>query len=65
MSDTILTEKLGMVTVVYLNRPQTLNCFNNELLESWQRPWIRWMLTRRHAVLSLPALAGASVPEAT
>ena len=34
MSDTILTEKLGMVTVVYLNRPKTLNCFNNELLET-------------------------------
>jgi 2-(1,2-epoxy-1,2-dihydrophenyl)acetyl-CoA isomerase len=34
MSDTILTEKLGLVTVVYLNRPQTLNCFNNELLET-------------------------------
>ena len=34
MSDTILTEKLGLVTVVYLNRPETLNCFNNELLET-------------------------------
>lgn len=34
MSETILTEKLGLVTVVYLNRPETLNCFNNELLET-------------------------------
>ncbi|MDD6022708.1 MAG: enoyl-CoA hydratase-related protein [Oscillospiraceae bacterium] len=34
MSDTILTEKLGQVAVVYLNRPATLNCFNNELLET-------------------------------
>lgn len=34
MSDTILTEKVGQVTVVYLNRPETLNCFNNELLET-------------------------------
>lgn len=34
MSDTILTEKIGLVTVVYLNRPETLNCFNNELLET-------------------------------
>lgn len=34
MSQTILTEKLDMVTVVYLNRPETLNCFNNELLET-------------------------------
>ncbi len=34
MSDTILTEKVGHVTVVYLNRPETLNCFNNELLET-------------------------------
>lgn len=33
MSETILTEKIGLVTVVYLNRPETLNCFNNELLE--------------------------------
>ena len=34
MSNTILTEKLDQVTVVYLNRPETLNCFNNELLET-------------------------------
>lgn len=34
MSDTIITVKHDMVTVVYLNRPQTLNCFNNELLET-------------------------------
>ena len=34
MSETILTEKLGRVAVVYLNRPETLNCFNNELLET-------------------------------
>jgi len=34
MSQTILTETLGHVTVVYLNRPETLNCFNNELLET-------------------------------
>lgn len=36
MSETILTEKIGLVTVVYLNRPETLNCFNNELLETLQ-----------------------------
>ncbi len=35
MSDTILTERLGRVAVVYLNRPETLNCFNNELLETF------------------------------
>ena len=34
MSDTILTERLGRVAIVYLNRPETLNCFNNELLET-------------------------------
>lgn len=34
MSNTILTEKLDQVAVVYLNRPETLNCFNNELLET-------------------------------
>lgn len=34
MSETILTEKIDLVTVVYLNRPETLNCFNNELLET-------------------------------
>lgn len=34
MSETILTEQLGRVAVVYLNRPETLNCFNNELLET-------------------------------
>lgn len=34
MSDTILTERIGRVAVVYLNRPETLNCFNNELLET-------------------------------
>lgn len=34
MSETILTERLGRVSVVYLNRPETLNCFNNELLET-------------------------------
>ena len=34
MSNTILTEKIGLVTVVYLNRPEVLNCFNNELLET-------------------------------
>lgn len=34
MSQTILTEQLGRVAVVYLNRPETLNCFNNELLEN-------------------------------
>lgn len=34
MSDTIITVKHELVTVVYLNRPQTLNCFNNELLET-------------------------------
>ncbi len=34
MSETILTERLGRVAVVYLNRPETLNCFNNELLET-------------------------------
>ena len=32
MSDTILTEQIGRVAVVSLNRPETLNCFNNELL---------------------------------
>ena len=34
MSDTIITVKHSLVTVLYLNRPQTLNCFNNELLET-------------------------------
>ena len=34
MSDTILTERLGRVAIVTLNRPQTLNSFNNELLET-------------------------------
>lgn len=34
MSETVLTERLGRVAVVYLNRPETLNCFNNELLET-------------------------------
>jgi 2-(1,2-epoxy-1,2-dihydrophenyl)acetyl-CoA isomerase len=34
MSDTILVKKTGAVAVVYLNRPETLNCFNNELLET-------------------------------
>ena len=34
MSETILTERLGRVAVVYLTRPETLNCFNNELLET-------------------------------
>ena len=34
MSDTIITVKHDLVTVLYLNRPQTLNCFNNELLET-------------------------------
>ena len=34
MSDTIITVKHELVTVVYLNRPNTLNCFNNELLET-------------------------------
>ena len=34
MSETILTERLGRVAVVCLNRPETLNCFNNELLET-------------------------------
>lgn len=34
MSETILTEQLGRVALVYLNRPETLNCFNNELLET-------------------------------
>ena len=34
MSDTIITVKHSHVTVLYLNRPQTLNCFNNELLET-------------------------------
>ena len=35
MSDTILVKKLETaVAVVYLNRPKTLNCFNNELLET-------------------------------
>ena len=37
MSDTILQERIGRVAVVYLNRPQTLNCFNNELLETLAR----------------------------
>lgn len=32
LSDLILTERLGRVTVVSLNRPETLNCFNNDLL---------------------------------
>ncbi len=31
---TILTEQMGRVAVVSLNRPETLNCFNNELLET-------------------------------
>ncbi len=35
MSDTILPERLGRVAVVYLNRPETLICFNNELLETF------------------------------
>ena len=34
MSDTILVKKNGYVATVYLNRPETLNCFNNELLET-------------------------------
>lgn len=34
MSETILTERIGRVAVVTLNRPETLNCFNNELLEN-------------------------------
>ena len=34
MSETILTERIGRVAVVYLNRPEALNCFNNELLET-------------------------------
>ena len=34
MSETIITERIGRVAVVYLNRPETLNCFNNELLET-------------------------------
>lgn len=34
MSETILTEHIGRVAVVSLNRPETLNCFNNELLET-------------------------------
>lgn len=34
MSETILTEQLERVAVVYLNRPETLNCFHNELLET-------------------------------
>ena len=34
MSKTILTEQIGNVSVVYLNRPEKLNCFNNELLET-------------------------------
>ena len=34
MSDTIITVKHDLVTVLYLNRPQTLTCFNNELLET-------------------------------
>lgn len=34
MSETILTEQIGRVAVVTLNRPETLNCFNNELLEN-------------------------------
>jgi len=34
MSQTILTERIGRVALVYLNRPETLNCFNNELLET-------------------------------
>ena len=37
MSDTILTETIGRVAVVYLNRPETLNCFNNELLETLRK----------------------------
>lgn len=34
MSETILTERIDRVAVVSLNRPETLNCFNNELLET-------------------------------
>lgn len=34
MSETIKTEQIGAVAVVYLNRPEVLNCFNNELLEA-------------------------------
>lgn len=34
MSETILTEHIGQVAIVYLNRPEVLNCFNNELLET-------------------------------
>lgn len=34
MSNTILVERIENVAVVYLNRPETLNCFNNELLET-------------------------------
>ncbi len=34
MSDTILVKKHDAVAVVFLNRPETLNCFNNELLET-------------------------------
>lgn len=41
MSNTILTETLGNVTIVYLNRPETLNCFNNELLETLAETLIR------------------------
>ena len=37
MSETILTEQVGRVALVYLNRPETLNCFNNELLETLAR----------------------------
>lgn len=34
MSETILTEQIGRVAIVYLNRPDSLNSFNNELLET-------------------------------
>lgn len=33
METLVLVEKIGMVAMVSLNRPQVLNCFTNELLE--------------------------------
>ena len=34
MSESILVERKGRVAVLYLNRPETLNCFHNEMLET-------------------------------